>query len=827
MRPKKIVLNGFGRFGLSNIQRFTYTPQALEQVILGSNGSGKSSLLAVIMNLVPNGRDFAKTKGGGMEYHFEHEGHQFELISTYNVRAGKHQFIMDGVDLNDGGTQATQKELVAKHTGLTQDLVDLATGKIRFSRMNPMQRRDWMMRISGTDFTYALKLHEHFKDKTTELKGAISYLLENTHKMVGEIESLEEDYKTKDDEISQLKQIVEESSRLMAGRGRQATSEAILARMAEVYKCIRQRSDTILAETIRRSARMNNKTADMLENELIELRDRMSQTRGECNEHERALEGIQSLIKHVGRDVLGNPSGLELQIKTAEEEIAHLLSLGATYECNGESPERLLAIAESIQEGLSELCVTIPSNQAGQYTRSGHQAATERYKQLSQQVIEHNNIISKMEAQLDHAEHTPDTNCPKCQFSFKPGWDPALLQQTKDKLAGMRGSVESMRGEMAELEVVINEFNEYSRKLSELARIREGSKLLKGFWDGISEEQLVRTWPAQIPTRLSTAIVSLTNMVRVQRLSRDLADLKSRLELINNSGDPKFLLERADMLEAKLFEKSRLVRSMVSEVGEISEEIYHIEKLNRLTAEMEESLAEFQMLQDKVSTSLEEDCLDQLKDRCLSRLGVLHQQTQRYRDLVSRYKNNREQIEEAEAKFAGNKLLAEALSPTKGIVAETIKGFIHHFLSLLNEHISMVWTYEMVVGAVLEEGAVLNCKFPISVGGEDAGADDVEDGSTGQVSMIDFAFKLVVFELLGMNDYPLLADEFGKDFDDEHRERLVTYIKSLMEQNRFSQLFMVSHYASVYSAFNNAEFVVLDDRNITRPGIYNEQVEIE
>ena len=54
MRLKKLILSGYKRFGLSKIQKLTYTPDSIEQVILGSNGSGKSSLLSEIMNLVPN-----------------------------------------------------------------------------------------------------------------------------------------------------------------------------------------------------------------------------------------------------------------------------------------------------------------------------------------------------------------------------------------------------------------------------------------------------------------------------------------------------------------------------------------------------------------------------------------------------------------------------------------------------------------------------------------------------------------------------------------------------------------------------------------------------
>lgn len=825
MRLKKMVLVGYTRFPLSNIQRFVYTPESSEQVILGSNGAGKSSLLSEIMNLVPNGRDFAT--GGFKEYHFEHDGLDFVLISTYNVKAGSHSFTVNGIEMNDGNTQATQRELVVKYTGLTQDLVDLMTGKARLSRMSPAKRREWLMKISGTDFTFALQLHDFFNEKSRDLKGTIAYLLENTHKMASEIESLEEDYKTKDEEVAQLKELSHEISNLLSGRIAEGYSESAIKKMTEAYQKVKQRSDTILAETIRRNAAFDGLNKPQVETKLTTLRDRMMQWRGECNEHEKALEGIQSLIKHVGRESMDDPSGLIDHIASLEEEIAELNSQGAQYECHGQKPEGLLAVAEGILEGISELSVTIPSNALNTYTRSGNATLAERHKSLNQYCIETNNIISKFDAQLEHASHTPETECPKCTYSFKPGWDPALLASTQNKLGELREAVVKASAEMTELNLSLDDFEGYSRKLNDLGRIRSNSTVLKTFWDTVAEEQLVKNFPAKIQHLLKETIARLTRLVRLERYTKDLEDLKSRLELIKNSGDPKYLLSRADMLESQIFDKSNLMQQAVVEVGVISEELDHLEKLNRLVAEMNLALSDFELYKEIAAKALEEDCLDSVRDRALARLGILHQQTQRYRDLTARYENNREQIEEAESRFGSYKLITKALSPTEGIIAEAVKSFLGHFVAMINDHIGMVWNYDMRISAVVDDGVNLNCKFPIHIGGAEEPVPDLADGSTGQVSMIDFAFKLVVAELLGLVDYPLLADEFGKDFDDEHRERLVMYIKSLMEQGKFSQLFMVSHYSAMYGSFNHAEFVVLDDRNITRPGGCNQNVVIE
>lgn len=825
MRLNKMIVTGYKSFDLAKIQRFEYSPHSQEQVILGSNGAGKSSLLRLILWLVPNGNRFHP--GGGVEYFFDHNDQPFHLVSVYKVKAGHHSFTMNGVQLNDGNTQATQKELVEKYVGLTPEIVDILTGQVRLSKMSPAKRREWMMRISGTDFEFVLGLFEQFRVKARDLQGTMKYLMENTHNMADEIRSLEDDYKDTDSEVTELKQLGLELNQALNGRMSVADSSVLVKRMQTAYQTIHQRSQTIVAETvIRRGGQYGGKSKEQVDLEITQLRNRMLQTRGECDTHEKALEGIQSLIKHVGRESLDDPSQLTTRISQIEEELSGILAQGALYECGESSPEGLLTVAQGIQQPLAELCVQIPSNEGNIYTRGLHNERVERHLRLSQWCIEQNNLISKMEATLEHATHTPDTDCPKCQFTFKPGWPADLVRDTENGLAARRSKVEEATRQMEELQVHIDEFDGYSRKLGELANIRSSSKVLERFWNLVSDRGYVKTNPAMIPVALADTIRRLLDTAYAQRITAELNDLKSRLELIKNSGDPKFLLQRADLLEGELHDKYEAINKAIVEIAELSEEYQHLEKLDGLLGEMFAACEQFNQLRTQVEDALRDEHLDKVRGKVMTRLGVLHQTTQRYRDLQARYENTREELIDVESKYNAYKLLAKALSPTHGIVAEITKDFIRHFCSMINEHIEMVWTYPMELDAVLEEGATLNVKLPIIVNNEPNPDGDVADGSTGQVSMIDWVFKLVVMELSGLHDYPLLADEFGKDFDDEHRERLVSYIQALMEQGRFSQLFMVSHYASVYGSFNQAEFVVLDDRNITRPVDANIHVEI-
>jgi ABC-type multidrug transport system ATPase subunit len=128
-----------------------------------------------------------------------------------------------------------------------------------------------------------------------------------------------------------------------------------------------------------------------------------------------------------------------------------------------------------------------------------------------------------------------------------------------------------------------------------------------------------------------------------------------------------------------------------------------------------------------------------------------------------------------------------------------------------------------VMSCGLDSGE-LDYKFPVFFADSVNVPPDISKTSKGQKQVIDFAFYLTVMLYLNLNDYPLFLDEPGEGFDEQHRVKLIDFVKQLMESGRHSQLFLISHYASGHGAFTNAEILVLDSSNISVPGIYNQHV---
>ena len=187
-------------------------------------------------------------------------------------------------------------------------------------------------------------------------------------------------------------------------------------------------------------------------------------------------------------------------------------------------------------------------------------------------------------------------------------------------------------------------------------------------------------------------------------------------------------------------------------------------------------------------------------------------------------------IKELELQLVCADAVAKELSPTEGLIAEGLLGFIKNYTSKMNVLISRIWTYRLeVLGCKQEEGDTfeLDYKFPFMIEGNNDPISDVSKGSTGQKEIIDLSFKIVAMNCLGMSNYPLILDELGSGMDPEHKTQVVNLIKFLIEQCSFSQIFIVSHDYAQYGSLGNMQTCVICSKNIVVPDKYNEHVLIQ
>jgi hypothetical protein len=173
-------------------------------------------------------------------------------------------------------------------------------------------------------------------------------------------------------------------------------------------------------------------------------------------------------------------------------------------------------------------------------------------------------------------------------------------------------------------------------------------------------------------------------------------------------------------------------------------------------------------------------------------------------------------------------LMINELSPTDGLIADCLRGYIEVFAEQMTSIIRSIWSYDYtVLPCGVGEDNELDYMFKFKVGMDDNDSDDVSQASESQVDIVDFAFRLLVIFHLELESFPFYLDEPAVSLDETHRNNIILFIKDYVEMRKTSQLFLISHYFQQSGAFHPNETMMLDSTNIINvPSLYNKHVKI-
>lgn len=829
MQLVSMITWGYRRFGLAGHETMTWTPMAPEQVILGSNGSGKSSLVSEIYNIVPSGKDFVT--GGGKEEVLMKGSRLFKATSMFPNKAGHHSFMIseDGetwTEHNESGLQTDQYMLVQKHLDLDQDLINLMIGEKehRLSSMDPTTRRKWMMRICGTNFEYISRLHVQLKKKHRDLKGTVEVLSESLGDALKDMMAISDDVANQANELMSLETLANGVGQKLEDMGASRSSSDILRQKMQTLVSKIETAAGSLPQILKQRRRaFHYLPVNKLEILHQTVADEASQMTGRARALQDRLADVQTAIDTIGRDNLKEPSNVISRIEMIQAEMAEFYENERPNE--DMTYEEIAAMYRSTElaiQRLQPILTEMPTVSDMKALKERHATALVNKEALSIESNELDNNIKKLQARLDHFHHVDDVDCPKCSTRFKPGMDAELAAKFEQRIGIWQARAEAVDLALSVTHQVLEEYDTLVTVARQYREVVNQHQEIDDFWKSIDDRRLFYKAPLSVMGELSAYHRKLSGFARYSKLRSELEkqnNIKASLE-----GDTGHLLDLAEKLENELFDMKDQSLQQQADLACIKEDIAIHQNALRGVDCVNVMVSEWVELARELHKASAFEYLSTVRKQANVRIAMLHGLQAKHKALTARIETLNTQIEDAKEKFGIYKLLDKATSPTEGVVADVVKDFMDLFLELMNDRIAKVWSYDLTIAEMPDKGQSFTCQFPLYVAGNPEPVDDFKNGSTGQVSMIDFVFKVVVFNLLGFKDMPLLADEFGKDFDDEHRERLVNYIRDMIEEKEFSQLFMISHYSSVYSAFESAEFVVIDPRNISVPAEHNTSV---
>lgn len=827
MRITNIVLQGYRGFRLRQIDSFTFTPTCKTQVILGTNGSGKSSLLKELSPLPAVSQDF--TCPGQKVIEIDHDNKHYVLSSLFTEQGNRYLFEVDGVNLNPGETISVYKDLCKEHFNYTQDIHNLLTGKIRFRNMSVADRRKWFMKISDTDYTYALRYYNELKEKTRDIQGSVKLmhtkLAQETEKLLSPAE--EQALRIQIDEYNKyLNELLEHRKpRLINSQGYHDSLVTINNQLFDALDKL---------EALQ-SQKKEGETIESLEQQSLQTQIFMRGLEREIsvkNEHtcqlQRDLDAINSAAYGSLEEVVQKLQKATEAIETLETS----LTLGMRFE----DPVTALQAFENIRPILEEqlnVLIDLPPVESSSEHRDETVARIEAIRRTIPEYQKQERELRVQIAHMEEHQKKEDTVCPSCHHSWKVGFDASRLASLRSDLEKVLTALNNAEKGLEVLQNALTLIDTKRNCFTTLERMKYSFSALKALWRFIAEGDYFH----KDPFKLRSLLPAIHEEIRLQlTLSQRLKE-KEELERVKRQMESTQQVDKTKLEEAIQKSNSQVLAlqnehmTLGTKLGNIKASI----QVLRVIDECRETALTALQSREDVTKALISDKQTQVLDELINSVRL---QLSRAQSTISRIdiqaatvKNLQEEVKLQEERLALAKMALQALSPTEGLIAKGMTNFINRFVEEINTFIGRIWLYPLELVPVElseEEGVELNYRFNVRVNNDTRLVPDVSQTSAGMQEIIDLAFVATSMRYLGLTHYPIFLDEFAIALDNAHRESAYKAVSHIVNNTNYSQVFLVSHYQDTYVDLSDAEITVLCDSNISLPKHlnYNHHVKI-
>ena len=809
MELRKMILSKYKRLYVTGIKYFEYTPEKPFNIILGRNGSGKSSILKEIF---PNVEDDKSEydKGGYKILEYKHRSNIY--VVSYTRDNNRYSFKINGEEFNQQGIKKTQKILIEEHFGLTKPIYELLLSISNFTTMSVNERKNWFTNILTTiDYREALELYNKTKLRIKELNSFIKLIQSKLFKVDDVLTNFS------DERINRLKQdkLLFDNMLNTIISNRVTTVNTTMPdtdKMDRVYKVANKGYEyfvdrygkkglkkleidkvTLKAYIDQIEEQLNN-----IDNKLLELDDNKMDISVDVNDLKKEVSSIKASIKKLVANDVGITK-VKVFLETSKKYNNYYMDL--------------VTIADDLKEYENINIDTAISKKI--HILSRH---LDKLTELSKEI--NNDYIKQWSFKQNE-----EVKCPVCSAKFKPGYNSELYNELLKKKNRIENKLNDIKQRYEEL-------SEYYTKVQvkqDLIHKLEGLFYLIGedVASYVKKDTNNFTNFNNIYNTLSYLNFLFSNDSEVEVLVNKLNDLNEKITLYSKldigkrkeltKQKEKLIKERSDTI-SKLIEfkeKLNIVDKDLNLLDKYKQAIKILEhKLNKFYKHKKNVyLEKYNEYLTKVMVLIKKEILN------IDEILVEYDSAKKMRD------NLQKELNEYKERLVIAKNIENDLSPTKGIIGETMNNTINFVLKRINELVNNIWSYDIEILPCDFEENNLTFRFPVKIGGIKE-IPDVSKGSSSIKEIIDLAFKITAMEFLDILDYPLILDEFGRTMDPGHRVKAYDFVDNISKV-LVNQVFMVSHFESMYARFKNTDVIVLDNEGINYTGTYNKVVVIK
>lgn len=802
---------------LDGRRHFSITFTSPLQLILGTNGSGKSSLLEELTPLpaqapmyLPDGRKIIRILAHDKIY----------TLKSEFLPKQRHSFLVGDEEFNKGGTITVQRELVKEHFRITPDVHELLIGRDSFDRMSSARRKEWFIRLCDTDYTYAIKAYTVMREKHRDTAGALRVA---------------------------KRQLIHEAEKLIdsteEARLRHETHELHeqLSALLEFRKPVEQDPETLRLAQEQLDAqlfKLGNQLTGLLAQHGARIRDGQHWAEQVILHETNALKA-RTLIEQHTSVFLKNQAKIQVleqaEAQTIEQLKALTTALSEKYQARIErllvptltiAASPVLSTFQSLKLTLNEIFSELPENKLKRFNHDALRTAREDLSALNVKktdtVAQLQRVLAKVQHLREHRD-SPGLQCPSCahKFSLHFSQDGYESAQTKVRELEERLSKE-INPTLEVLQAFIDECVAYGQRYRQFTQCMAACPVLRPYWDYLLGQEVVSIAPKEVLHHLDRIEQDLHVQLDAQAILAQYEDKRALLASLQAVGgeDLQALQLSNQELNASISEHTDALQAALTLKALAQQARQRCLDIAQLSASARQTIQKKRSLNKAEIESLRRIHLNQLIREMQSALAA-REHTLNNLTLQKRVVETMgAQIAHLTKLELAQGMVMRQLSPTEGLIAEGLLGFMRNFVHQMNDVIEKVWTYPLVVQtcALTEGEAVdLDYKFPMRVNDADYCVPDVALGSRGQQEIINRAFIQTAVQYLHLADAPVLLDEFASAMDAAHKASSVYMIKSLLEQSTTAQVFLISHDIVQYGALANAQICVLNDLNIVVP----------
>ena len=799
---KKLELYKYKRFFLSNIEKLVIEPTNIIQIILGKNGIGKSSLLSC---LTPLPADIKKDyyEDGYKIITIENNGKEY-ILSSGGEYGNKHSFLCDGVELNNSGIKTVQIGLVDEHFKITPYNSSIINGINKFTLMGVNERKNLFQTISFVDYSYPIKFYNQLKIRHRDITGGIKTIQDNIIKTkVNIIE--EKDIASTEQSLEYLKQYIDHVISLY--------NHNVYNNETREDIDIKLRSVTRELELLSNRLGIENKDK-LVDDNLKYLLD--------INTNKVRISSIKDALSKIDNKINRNEAELEEEIKENNEmlELYRQNSKPSIVDITQADVITLVHNFTSIKNDLYELLDSL-NDYNGIYTKEiTYKDTKAKYDSLITRKDNYKKQLEDIEHELKHilSLKTDDNKveCPVCNHNWFNHYDSNrenTLIVTKSEFIDKLNKIEL---DLKPLSEVITKMEEKNAIIQDIANLIKFNTTLKPVWVEVLTENSLVTTNGFYLMNLFTNVYNQLEYEKeyVIKLNKT-NELKSNLAIIKEAN--RVIRETMNMDIDKLEEEhSRLITNTIELEHKVYENKKEIERIDKVLQYKNEILKLLKKRKKAIDDTVEQERNKYIKlyTNDLKTIMVeLEQKLSLNNQFIAKVEADNKTIEDLSRREQVLKVMIKELSPSEGLIAKSINSFLNKFIVDMNNVINSIWEYDIeILPCVVNEDNDLDYRFPVRVNGDQV-MEDVSKLSSSMMEIVDLAFRLVYIKYNRLVDMPLILDEFAKTFDKVHANKAYDVIDNVFV-NDFKQIFIVSHFESMYGRFVNSEITILGDKDM-------------